>query len=178
MNDTDPPDRFVRVRGARDHNLKNVDVDIPRDSLVVFTGISGSGKSSLAFGTLYAEAQRRYFESVAPYALRLIDQVARVCRLHTGQDAPAAAPQDRAQLSGHVHRCPQVRASDLRHHALVGVSLFRDGTWCRLYPHANGNQAIMGERTGGGRRVAVLCRAVSAAHAGYQWRLDRPAHGS
>ncbi|WP_314410775.1 excinuclease ABC subunit UvrA [Pseudomonas kuykendallii] len=66
---------FVRVRGAREHNLKNVDVDIPRDSLVVFTGVSGSGKSSLAFGTLYAEAQRRYFDSVAPYARRLIDQV-------------------------------------------------------------------------------------------------------
>ena len=69
-----PADRFVRVRGAREHNLKNVDLDLPRDSLVVFTGISGSGKSSLAFGTLYAEAQRRYFESVAPYARRLIDQ--------------------------------------------------------------------------------------------------------
>jgi len=66
---------FVRVRGAREHNLKNVDVDIPRDQLVVFTGVSGSGKSSLAFSTLYAEAQRRYFESVAPYARRLIDQV-------------------------------------------------------------------------------------------------------
>jgi excinuclease ABC subunit A len=69
------PERFVRVRGAREHNLRNVDVDIPRDALVVFSGISGSGKSSLAFGTLYAEAQRRYFESVAPYARRLIDQV-------------------------------------------------------------------------------------------------------
>jgi excinuclease ABC subunit A len=69
-----PPSQFVRVRGARDHNLKDVDVDIPRDALVVFTGVSGSGKSSLAFGTLYAEAQRRYFESVAPYARRLIDQ--------------------------------------------------------------------------------------------------------
>ncbi len=66
---------FVRVRGAREHNLRNVDVDIPRDALVVFSGVSGSGKSSLAFGTLYAEAQRRYFESVAPYARRLIDQV-------------------------------------------------------------------------------------------------------
>jgi excinuclease ABC subunit A len=65
---------FVRVRGAREHNLKNVDVDLPRDALVVFTGVSGSGKSSLAFGTLYAEAQRRYLESVAPYARRLIDQ--------------------------------------------------------------------------------------------------------
>lgn len=64
----------VRVRGARENNLKNVDVDIPRNGFVVFTGISGSGKSSLAFGTLYAEAQRRYLESVAPYARRLIDQ--------------------------------------------------------------------------------------------------------
>jgi len=69
------PDTFVRVRGAREHNLKNVDVDIPRDALVVFSGISGSGKSSLAFGTLYAEAQRRYLESLSPYARRLIDQV-------------------------------------------------------------------------------------------------------
>ncbi|GAB7126935.1 excinuclease ABC subunit UvrA [Silvimonas sp. JCM 19000] len=73
-----PPSRqqagFVQVRGAREHNLRDVNVDIPRDALVVFTGVSGSGKSSLAFGTLYAEAQRRYLESVAPYARRLIDQ--------------------------------------------------------------------------------------------------------
>jgi excinuclease ABC subunit A len=66
---------FVRVRGAREHNLKDIDVDIPRDALVVFTGISGSGKSSLAFGTLYAEAQRRYLESVSPYARRLFHQM-------------------------------------------------------------------------------------------------------
>ena len=68
-------DGFIEVRGAREHNLQNVDVRIPRNALVVFTGVSGSGKSSLAFGTIYAEAQRRYFESVAPYARRLIDQV-------------------------------------------------------------------------------------------------------
>lgn len=66
---------FVKVRGARENNLKNVDVDIPRDALVVFTGVSGSGKSSLAFGTLYAEAQRRYLESVSPYARRLFNQM-------------------------------------------------------------------------------------------------------
>ena len=69
------PNGFVRVRGAREHNLKNIDVEIPRDALVVFTGVSGSGKSSLAFGTLYAEAQRRYLESVAPYARRLFHQM-------------------------------------------------------------------------------------------------------
>ncbi len=70
------PAGFVRVRGAREHNLKEVNVDIPRDALVVFTGVSGSGKSSLAFGTLYAEAQRRYLESVSPYARRLFHQMA------------------------------------------------------------------------------------------------------
>lgn len=69
-------DGFVRVRGAREHNLKDVSLEIPRNALVVFTGVSGSGKSSLAFGTLYAEAQRRYLESVSPYARRLFHQMA------------------------------------------------------------------------------------------------------
>ncbi|MDN5755875.1 MAG: ABC transporter, partial [Micrococcaceae bacterium] len=67
-------DGFVRVRGARENNLVEVDVDVPRDSIVAFTGVSGSGKSSLAFGTIFAEAQRRFLESVAPYARRLIQQ--------------------------------------------------------------------------------------------------------
>src|SRR6187401_3619798 len=66
---------LVHVRGAREHNLKNISLVIPRDALVVFTGVSGSGKSSLAFGTLYAEAQRRYLESVSPYARRLFHQM-------------------------------------------------------------------------------------------------------
>jgi excinuclease ABC subunit A len=66
---------MVRVRGARQHNLKDIDVAIPREKLVVFTGVSGSGKSSLAFSTLYAEAQRRYLESVSPYARRLFHQM-------------------------------------------------------------------------------------------------------
>ncbi|KQY59861.1 ABC transporter [Aeromicrobium sp. Root495] len=66
---------WIRVRGAREHNLLDVDLDLPRDCFVVFTGVSGSGKSSLAFGTIFAESQRRYFESVAPYARRLMAQV-------------------------------------------------------------------------------------------------------
>ncbi len=66
---------WIRVRGAREHNLRDLAVDLPRDCFVVFTGVSGSGKSSLAFGTLFAESQRRYFESVAPYARRLLSQV-------------------------------------------------------------------------------------------------------
>jgi excinuclease ABC subunit A len=70
-----PNSGFVHVRGAREHNLKDIDVDIPRDALVAFTGVSGSGKSSLAFRTLFAEAQRRYLESVSPYARRLFDQM-------------------------------------------------------------------------------------------------------
>jgi excinuclease ABC subunit A len=68
------PVGFVRVRGARENNLRDIDVDVPRDSIVAFTGVSGSGKSSLAFGTIFAEAQRRFLESVAPYARRLIAQ--------------------------------------------------------------------------------------------------------
>ena len=60
--------RAITIRGAREHNLKNVDLEIPRDKLVVFTGLSGSGKSSLAFDTLYAEGQRRYVEWLSAYA--------------------------------------------------------------------------------------------------------------
>src|ERR1700749_530478 len=70
-----PEKGFVHIRDAREHNLKNVSLNIPRDALVVFTGASGSGKSCLAFGTLYAEAQRRYLEAVSPYARRLFHQM-------------------------------------------------------------------------------------------------------
>ncbi|MGQ0611911.1 MAG: excinuclease ABC subunit UvrA [Paracoccaceae bacterium] len=65
--------KFIEVRGAREHNLKNIDVDIPRDQLVVITGLSGSGKSSLAFDTIYAEGQRRYVESLSAYARQFLD---------------------------------------------------------------------------------------------------------
>ena len=59
---------YIRIRGARENNLKNIDIDIPKNKLVVMTGVSGSGKSSLAFDTIYAEGQRRYVESLSSYA--------------------------------------------------------------------------------------------------------------
>src|SRR6202022_3262176 len=65
--------QLIRVRGAREHNLKNIDVDMPRDSLVGVTGLSGSGKSSLAFDTIYAEGQRRYVESLSAYARQFLE---------------------------------------------------------------------------------------------------------
>ena len=66
---------FIVIKGAREHNLKNLDVEIPRDKLVVITGLSGSGKSSLAFDTIYAEGQRRYVESLSAYARQFLEQM-------------------------------------------------------------------------------------------------------
>ena len=78
---------FIRIRGANVNNLKNLSVDIPRDKFVVFTGLSGSGKSSLAFDTIYAEGQRRYMESLSSYARQFLGQMekpdvesSKVCR--------------------------------------------------------------------------------------------------
>ena len=66
---------IIKIKGAREHNLKNIDIEIPRDELVVFTGLSGSGKSSLAFDTIYAEGQRRYVESLSSYARQFLGQM-------------------------------------------------------------------------------------------------------
>src|SRR5256885_1073742 len=69
-------DKIV-IKGAREHNLKNIDVELPRDKLIVITGLSGSGKSSLAFDTIYAEGQRRYVESLSAYARQFLEQMAK-----------------------------------------------------------------------------------------------------
>ncbi|MCY4105841.1 MAG: excinuclease ABC subunit UvrA, partial [Chloroflexi bacterium] len=79
VGETEEMDRCVQehiiIRGAREHNLKNIDVDIPRNQLVVITGLSGSGKSSLAFDTIFAEGQRRYVESLSAYARQFLGQM-------------------------------------------------------------------------------------------------------
>ena len=67
--------KYIEIRGAREHNLKSIDVKIPRDKLVVITGLSGSGKSSLAFDTIYAEGRRKYVESLSSYARQFLEQM-------------------------------------------------------------------------------------------------------
>ena len=85
--------QYIRIRGARTHNLRGIDLDLPRDQLIVFTGLSGSGKSSLAFDTLYAEGQRRYVESLSAYARQFLSMM----------DKPDVR-LDRGPLPGHRHR--------------------------------------------------------------------------
>ena len=87
---------YIRIRGASEHNLKNIDVDIPRDSLVVLTGLSGSGKSSLAFDTIYAEGQRRYMESLSSYARQVLRT-----------DGKAGGREHRRTFTSYFHR-PEV----------------------------------------------------------------------
>src|SRR5436190_11403861 len=81
----------IRIRGARTHNLQNLDLDIPRDQLIVVTGLSGSGKSSLAFDTLYAEGQRRYVESLSSYARQFLSMMEKPDVDHIEGLSPAIA---------------------------------------------------------------------------------------
>ena len=82
---------MIKIRGAKEHNLKNINLDIPKNRLVVFTGLSGSGKSTLAFDTLYAEGQRRYIESLSSYARQFLDRVGKPDVDHIEGLTPAIA---------------------------------------------------------------------------------------
>src|SRR5947209_6762378 len=86
----------IVVRGAREHNLRNVDLTLPRDSLIVFTGVSGSGKSSLAFDTLFAEGQRRYIESLSSYARQFLGQLPKPDVDHLAGLAPSISIQQKS----------------------------------------------------------------------------------
>ena len=168
-------DTMLRVRGARTHNLKNIDLDIPKHALVVITGLSGSGKSSLAFDTLYAEGQRRYVESLSGLraAVPAADGQAR-CRRHRGPEpgdqhrAEGHQPQP-AQHGRHHHRDPRLPAPAVRarRHALLP----------RPRPGAAG-----AEREPDGRRRAGPARGHPPDGAGPggarpQGRIRRPAAG-
>ena len=102
----------IRVRGARTHNLKGVDVDLPRQALVVITGPSGSGKSSLAFDTVFAEGQRRYVESLSPHARQFLRQMAKPAvesidglspTIAIGQQAAGANPRSTVATATEIH---------------------------------------------------------------------------
>jgi excinuclease ABC subunit A len=169
---------FVRIRGAREHNLKDVSLDIPRNALVVFTGVSGSGKSSLAFGTLYAEAQRRYLESVSPYARRLFHQMA-VPEVDSVEGLPPAvalqqqrgSPTTRSSVGSvttlsNLLRMLYSRAGDYpRHQSLLYAESFSPNTPEGACPNCHGIGRVheVGERMlVPDDRLSIRERAVAA----------------
>ena len=91
--------QYIKIRGANEHNLKNIDLDIPRNELVVLTGLSGSGKSSLAFDTIYAEGQRRYMESLSSYARQFLGQM-RSQTWRASRACPRRSPSTRSPRTG------------------------------------------------------------------------------
>ena len=94
----------IEIRGAREHNLKSIDVDIPRDKLVVITGLSGSGKSSLAFDTIYAEGQRRYVESLSAYARQFLDMMQKPDVDHISGLSPAISIEQKTTSKNPLYR--------------------------------------------------------------------------
>lgn len=99
----------IVIKGAREHNLKNVDVEIPRDELVVITGLSGSGKSSLAFDTMYAEGQRRYVESLSSYARQFLGQMSKPDLDSIDGLSPAVSIDQKQQVKILVQRLVRLR---------------------------------------------------------------------
>ena len=106
------PDDIIRIGGAREHNLKNISLDIPRNKLMVITGLSGSGKSSLAFDTIYAEGQRRYIESLSAYARQFLSMLEKPDCDQITDLSPAIAIEQRAAMA----RDAEPRKTRLRAH--------------------------------------------------------------
>jgi excinuclease ABC subunit A len=91
----------IKIRGARTHNLKNIDIDIPRDKLIVITGLSGSGKSSLAFDTIFAEGQRRYVQSLSTYARQFLSMMEKPDLDHIEGLSPAISIEQKTTSHNH-----------------------------------------------------------------------------
>ncbi len=177
-------DRLI-VRGAREHNLKDVSLDLPRDSLIVFTGLSGSGKSSLAFDTIFAEGQRRYVESLTAYARQFLgpDGQARR-RLHRGPepgrlDRPEVHEPQPAVDGRHHHRGLRLPAPALRPGRQPALPAVRPpdrpadpAADRRPGPRTRGGQQVPGARPGDPRAQGGVRRAVPRAR--LQGLLPRP----
>jgi excinuclease ABC subunit A len=152
----------ITIRGARVHNLRDVDVDIPRDKLVVITGLSGSGKSSLAFDTLYAEGQRRYVESLSAYARQFLDQMEKPDVESIEGLSPAIAIEQKT-----ASRNPRSTVGTVTeiydHLRLLYARVGRPHCWSCGRPIASQSVEQMAERVlarGEGARVEVLAPVV------------------
>ena len=146
----------ISIRGARQHNLKNVDLDIPRDKLVVITGLSGSGKSSLAFDTIYAEGQRRYVESLSAYARQFLGQMDKPDVDHIDGLSPAISIDQKG-----TSRSPRSTVGTVTEIYDYMRLLVCAGGHSPLYQLRAGDQSP--ERTGDRRRASLACRTAAGS---------------
>lgn len=136
---TSPPSGFIQIRGAREHNLKNLDLRIPRDQLVVMTGVSGSGKSSLAFDTIFAEGQRKYMESLSAYARQFLDQMRKPDLESIDGLPPTIAIQQRG--GGHTPRSTVATTTEIYDYLrLLYARAGRPTCW-----HRNDDKTVCGQ---------------------------------
>jgi excinuclease ABC subunit A len=164
----------ITIRGARVHNLRDVDVDIPRDQLVVITGLSGSGKSSLAFDTLYAEGQRRYVESLSAYARQFLDQMEKPDVDSIDGLSPAIAIEQKSV--GKNPRSTVGTVTEIYDHLrLLYARVGRPHCWSCGKPIASQSVEQMAERVlgrGEGARIEVLAPIVRGRKGEYKKELD------
>ncbi len=164
----------IQVRGAREHNLRNIDVCIPRDRLVVITGLSGSGKSSLAFDTIYAEGQRRYVESLSAYARQFLEQMSKPDVESIDGLSPAISIEQRS-----VAKNPRSTVGTITeihdHLRLLYARVGQPHCWICGRPIASQTVQQMTERVlslGEGVRVQVLAPVVRGRKGEYKKELD------